>query len=535
MVRRNSRHPSQTPKAGKSGRTQVNFSITKAIGCLKPIAYTATSSRFHGRQVYPGLLLSWLILLIVLPQLNLAFAILNAVASILIMALRLYSSLLPPKPLSEPTIETEPFVSIHVPTHNEPPDLVIRTLHALNNLDYGNFEVIVLDNNTEAVDLWQPVKQACKRLGTRFKFRHIENMQGYKAGALNICNEMSHPKTEFILVIDADYCVRPELLLEALGHFSDNSVGLVQFPQSYRNTSITNLGMHREYDHFFEVYMNMANHFNCVLSTGTVSIIRRQVLREVGGWSGSTITEDCELGLRMCQKGYRGVYVPKPLGKGLMPTDLESIKVQRERWVFGNMQTLYKFIRLPKSKLSFVQCLGITTQLTAWFNFLMIAMLAAISGAFGLLLSPGPVYYAMLIIGLLSIWLYLTGEFIFFCLAFRRRVNVLKNATAAYMAHLGMAWEGATSWLRFICGENLRFKRTNKFLIPGKNSYLTNNLIFTVILIATGFPALISGLYIECALAWLAAPAFASVFSLRALTTRTYALTQGMDIANIAD
>ncbi len=41
-----------------------------------------------------------------------------------------------------------PRVSIHVPTHNEPPQMVIGTLDALARLDYPDFEVIVLDNNT---------------------------------------------------------------------------------------------------------------------------------------------------------------------------------------------------------------------------------------------------------------------------------------------------------------------------------------------------------------------------------------------------
>ena len=52
-----------------------------------------------------------------------------------------------------------PRVSIHLPTHNEPPEMVIQTLNALARLDYPNFEVIILDNNTKDASLWKPMRK----------------------------------------------------------------------------------------------------------------------------------------------------------------------------------------------------------------------------------------------------------------------------------------------------------------------------------------------------------------------------------------
>lgn len=491
-------------------------------------------TKWPGSRNYAVMLAAWLLLLLVLPQFTLSLVLLNLLVMVGISGMQFYSALLPRKDLQPVLNEAQPFVSIHIPTYNEPPELVIQTLKALQQLNYLNYEVIVLDNNTSDPEVWQPVEKASRAMGEKFRFRHIDELKGFKAGALNVCDEMSNPATEFILVIDADYRVKPELLQEALGHFAEEVVGLVQFPQAYVNTSRENRGMRGEYDHFFEVYMNMANHLNCVLSTGTVSVIRKSALKAVGGWSSNTITEDCELGLRLHQKGYRGVYVPKPLGKGLMPTDLESLKVQRERWVFGNMQTLSSFLRLSKSKLSFTQCAGIVTQLTAWFNFLLIPILGALSGAAGLLMSGHQAYESMLVFSLLSVWLFLGGKFLFFRLAFREHSHVLEHTIDAYLVHLGMAWEGATSWLRCLCGENIRFKRTNKFLNLGQDRHLTSNLIFTAVLLLTGLLALVAGHYTEWVLAWLAAPAFASVYFLRRLTSRTYKLTQRQQAAEAA-
>ena len=43
--------------------------------------------------------------------------------------------------------------------------MVIETLDALARLDYDNFEVIVLDNNTKDPAVWRPVEAHCATLG----------------------------------------------------------------------------------------------------------------------------------------------------------------------------------------------------------------------------------------------------------------------------------------------------------------------------------------------------------------------------------
>ena len=51
-----------------------------------------------------------------------------------------------------------PMVSLHVPAHNEPPDMVIETLRSLVRLDYPRYEIILIDDNTDDEDLWRPVR-----------------------------------------------------------------------------------------------------------------------------------------------------------------------------------------------------------------------------------------------------------------------------------------------------------------------------------------------------------------------------------------
>ena len=85
----------------------------------------------------------------------------------------------------QPADRVWPKVSLHVAICNEPPAMVIQTLDSLAALDYPNFEVIVIDNNTKDPAVWRPVQDYCVGLGERFKFFHFDVMKGFKAGALN--------------------------------------------------------------------------------------------------------------------------------------------------------------------------------------------------------------------------------------------------------------------------------------------------------------------------------------------------------------
>ena len=126
-----------------------------------------------------------------------------------------------------------PMISLHVPAHNEPPDMVIDTLRTLVRLDYPRYEVIVIDDNTDDEALWRPVEAWCRRHGV--KFAHLENWPGYKSGALNYAlRHLTDPRAELIGVVDSDYQIEPGFLRSCAPAFADPWIGFVQAPQDYR-------------------------------------------------------------------------------------------------------------------------------------------------------------------------------------------------------------------------------------------------------------------------------------------------------------
>ncbi len=356
-----------------------------------------------------------------------------------------------------PKLADAPFVSIHVATHDEPPGLVIETLNALAALDYPCFEVILIDNNTADAAKWRPVKAHMAALGPRFRFAHRRGVIGAKAGALNIALGMCDPAARYVAIVDADYQVSPDFLSSAIAAFG-GKVQFVQFPQAYRNAGNA-AAVVAELSDYFRTFPTAANRSGASLLTGTLSVISLDALRSVGGWPTGSITEDAELGVALWKAGAQGLYVDQVVGRGLLPLDLAGLRIQRSRWVTGNIQTLlsafgdWRSLRPNKGKLAVV------AQLTAWSGFLavplvVLGLVAIIQALFpGIYAVAGGSWLWSQRAAALTIMISLVG------LALRALTND-NPATLGVM--LSLLWTSSFCWLAVLFGHRPRFRRTPK-------------------------------------------------------------------------
>jgi cellulose synthase/poly-beta-1,6-N-acetylglucosamine synthase-like glycosyltransferase len=242
--------------------------------------------------------------------------------------------------LSVPDSEL-PMVSLHVPAHNEPPEMVIETLRSLLQLDYPRYEIILIDDNTDDEELWRPVEAWCARHGV--KFAHLDNWPGYKSGALNYAlRRLTSPEADVIGVVDSDYQIEPGFLRRCAPPFADPWVGFVQSPQDYRDWTQARYyrRLYYSYKYFFAVSQPSRNEHDGAIFAGTMGLIRRVALDELGGWDEWCITEDAELSLRLLRAGWSGLHVDQSWGRGIMPLTFEALKGQRYRWCFGGIQLL---------------------------------------------------------------------------------------------------------------------------------------------------------------------------------------------------
>lgn len=393
--------------------------------------------------------------------LMLTVLLLNACVAALATVLRLNARPRVPDPGGDMPIAPlahQPFVSVHVPAYDEPPEVLKATLTALSRLKYDRFEVIVLDNNTPDQRRWKPIEAHCRTLGSRFRFVHRDGVRGAKAGALNLALDLCDPRATLIAVVDADYQCLPDFLLAAADILHRTGSDYVQFPQAYRH-SPDGLAVADELGDYFHANAHAANASSSMLLTGTLCVINRSQLVSAGGWPTSTITEDADLGLTLFQRGARGVFVNRVVGTGLLPVDLEGLLIQRRRWAAGNFQTLLRYTKGSAGDLAAPSRLGSTwsilSQLLAWPAFGALPVLALVVASAVRLLTDNQTSLPAL--ELVAAWT-IAGTFA----AILLEVLVIKRKPAILHVKLALLWTSSTAWIPVLLGQKPKFRRTPK-------------------------------------------------------------------------
>jgi exo-beta-1,3-glucanase (GH17 family)/cellulose synthase/poly-beta-1,6-N-acetylglucosamine synthase-like glycosyltransferase len=361
-----------------------------------------------------------------------------------------------------------PKVSIHIPAHNEPPEMVKQTLDAVAALDWPALECIVIINNTPDPALWQPVEEHCRALGERFKFLNVDGLKGFKAAALRLALEHTDPEAEIIGVVDADYAVAPNWLRDLVPAFEDPKVGLVQAPQDHRDggKSIVAGLMNGEYAGFFDITMVQRNEANSIIVHGTMCLVRRTALIDAGNWSSDTICEDTDLGLSMFERGWRALYTNQRYGWGLLPDGFATYKKQRHRWAYGAIQIMRKHWRsfLPGRSLLTVR--QRFEFLVGWLGVLVAESLSVFFALLNIVLVPIVVFGGIAIperiltLPILATFLVTISHFLSLYLA---RVNLpTRQILGSAFAAMGLQFTIARAVAEGVVTDHLPFVRTVK-------------------------------------------------------------------------
>lgn len=209
-------------------------------------------------------------------------------------------------------------------------------------------------------------------LGPRFRFFHLPQWPGFKAGALNFAMKQIDPRTEVVGVVDADYVVTTDWLSALVPHFRDQKVAVVQAPQAHREWErhFFKRMCNWEFDGFFRIGMHHRHERNALIQHGTMTLVRRARLEESGNWSEWCICEDTELGLRLLERGDELRYIDRVFGRGLTPASFAALKSQRFRWAFGAMQIMkgHWHALVGKSQLTAGQRYHFITGWFSWFG-----------------------------------------------------------------------------------------------------------------------------------------------------------------------
>lgn len=231
-----------------------------------------------------------------------------------------------------------PSIDVLIPTYNEGPEVVTKTILAALQLDYPRFQVYVLDDGARD---W--LRQFCEEVGAI----HITRIDRKGAKAGNINHALNIIKGDLNLLLDADFIPYKNCLWRLAGFFDDPSIATVQTPQNFYNPDAIqhNLNISGswgcEQAFFFQIIMPGRDAVGAAFCCGSCCMHRNAALRAVGGFPTTSITEDILLTVAFVKRGWKTVYLREDTTMGLAAETMESFFVQRKRWGRGNIQVGY--------------------------------------------------------------------------------------------------------------------------------------------------------------------------------------------------
>lgn len=239
-------------------------------------------------------------------------------------------------------------VDIFIPCCGEPLAVINTTLKAVKGIRHQPLEVFVLDDGASP-----QVAALAQSLGFHYLSRPLVglSLEDSKSGNLNFA--LGQSQGEFILVLDADQVPSPQIITRMLGFFRLPRVAFVQSKQAffmpegdpfYNGDKI-----------FYETLQLSNDQANAVISCGSGVIYRRQALEEMGGFATWNIVEDFTTSYELVSRGWKGIYFPYALSRGLAPTTLAGVYRQRFQWCLDTMRLFFWDNPLFKSGLTLTQ------------------------------------------------------------------------------------------------------------------------------------------------------------------------------------
>ncbi len=382
---------------------------------------------------------------------------------------------------------TKPTVDIMLPIAGESIEVLKETWEAVNNIQYPNCRVYILDDagDNQAAELAQ-------KFG--FTYIHRPNKGEWKKSG-NIKHGYESSAGEYVVIFDADFRPIPEALIESLPYIISNSeIGILQTPQYFHTDTETNKNSPIEYgagaviEDFYRVVMPSRARFGNAMCVGTSAIYRRKAIIE-SGMPLVDHTEDVRQGLLTYNQGYHVSYIPVIISQGVCPNKMDSYIKQQMRWAYGSFETIFSHY--------FTQA-----KLDNWskFNYLT-SFLYYLSEAFAPLLSIQILCLLYFNTETLRLsWAIPFVPFIFYQLVLKPKFTLNKNLSGIKIVGLAHTFIYSTALVRLLLGKKLDWEATNAQNQNNKGDVAqivrTSSLIFTIFYIVAFLAILIVKPYI---------------------------------------
>jgi cellulose synthase (UDP-forming) len=229
-----------------------------------------------------------------------------------------------------------PSVDVFLPSAGEDLDVLDNTYRHVAALKYpGEVSVHVLDDADR-----DDVRELARFYGFE---HHVRANRPHLKKAGNLKHGFDVSTGDVILILDADFCPRTDLLTELMPYLDDPTIGIVQSPQYFdadRSMHWLQRGAAAVQESFYRWAQVSRDRLGAPICVGTCALYRRAALDAIDGFPQIGHSEDIHTGVDMMKVGFRTIYIPVVLAKGLCPDKMASYISQQYRWCQGSMSLL---------------------------------------------------------------------------------------------------------------------------------------------------------------------------------------------------
>ena len=272
----------------------------------------------------------------------------------------------------------QPFITIMVPAHNEEVTIKETISYLLNELNYTNYEVLVIDDcsTDNTPKILHKLQQQSKRLRV---IRLAENKG--KAHAFNI--GLAFAKGDLVLSNDADTLPEADALMRYVNYFNSpegQNIAAVTSNVEVRNrTKLITKSTTVEFSSIVGIIKRaeMGVFGSIFAYSGANTMYRKSALIDVGMFRQDRATEDISVAWDHQLNNWLAVFAPEIISYTLVPETLKELYHQRKRWAKGGTEVwltnLRKVLRHPLKNLGESLMLLDQTLSICWSFFFWLA------------------------------------------------------------------------------------------------------------------------------------------------------------------
>ena len=246
-------------------------------------------------------------------------------------------------------MQRSPFFSAIVPAYNEERSIT-ATLQSLVNLDYPKERLEIIIVNDGSQDKTGEVVERFIAQHPAYDITLLHQANHGKGNAMN--NGLAVAKGEYFACLDADSFIASNALQVMLPIFEqDQNIAAVCPLMKVKNPQSI-LQKVQWYEYVVNMFYKFLNaKLDCIhVTPGPFSVYKTKIIKDLGGYDETTITEDLEIAIRLQKHQYKIIQTFDAIVETMVPTTWRKLFRQRIRWYKGSVDNSIKYKKLIFNK-----------------------------------------------------------------------------------------------------------------------------------------------------------------------------------------